>query len=350
MNRYLTSCAALAAAAGMVWSAVGTAEACTRIMQNLPGHPVYVARSMDWPESTQSVIAVLPRGMERNGGMLDGRVVVDSNPVTWTSRYGSIVSMAYGAAPADGLNEKGLAMHMLYLVATDFGPRDESKPGLTVALWGQYALDNAATVAEALELLDKIQPVMTTLNGKEGTVHLVLEDATGDSAIIEYVGGKANVYHDPEYRVVTNDPGYDEQLALLGKMDFSNPSSNTPLPGNVKATDRLQRATYYLGLLPEPADEQQAIAGVLAISRNVSVPFGAPYQGFGIYNTEFRTAMNLSDGNYYFELTTSPNVFWMSMKDFDLSAGKPALMFTPSDNPEIYGNIKDRFTPGTPPF
>jgi choloylglycine hydrolase len=41
-------------------------------------------------------------------------------------------------------------MHMLYLTATDFGPRDESKQGVHAGLWGQYFLDNAATVAEAL--------------------------------------------------------------------------------------------------------------------------------------------------------------------------------------------------------
>ena len=39
---------------------------------------------------------------------------------------------------------------MLYLNATDFGPRDPAKPGVHAGLWAQYLLDNAATVAEAL--------------------------------------------------------------------------------------------------------------------------------------------------------------------------------------------------------
>jgi hypothetical protein len=38
------------------------------------------------------------------------------------------------------------------------------------------------------------------------------------------------------------------------------------------------------------------------------VPFGAPYKGFGIYNTEYRTVANLNAKRYYFELTNSPNV------------------------------------------
>ena len=90
---------------------------------------------------------------------------------------------------------------------------------------------------------------------------------------------------------MTNDPPYDQQLALLKTLDFSKPSSDMPLPGNVNPRDRFQRADYYMAMLPEPKDEREAVAGVLAIARNVSVPFGAPYKSFGIYNTEYRTVI-----------------------------------------------------------
>ncbi|TWT38504.1 Penicillin acylase precursor [Blastopirellula retiformator] len=135
---------------------------------------------------------------------------------------------------------------------------------------------------------------MVEAHDREATVHLAIEDASGDSAILEFVEGKLVVHHRREYQVMTNDPTYDEQLALLEKQDFSKPSSEMPLPGNVNATDRYQRAAYYRAMSPKPKDQRQAIAGILAIARNVSVPFGAPYRGFGIYNTEYRTAINLS--------------------------------------------------------
>lgn len=44
---------------------------------------------------------------------------------------------------------------------------------------------------------------------------------------------------------MTNDPPYDEQLELLEELDFSHPSADTPLPGNVDARDRFRRAAYY---------------------------------------------------------------------------------------------------------
>lgn len=329
-------------AAALVVAPIAPADACSRILWNNNKLGVIVGRTMDWPESTEPMLTVLPRGMARNGGVAGGQTIVAENPAKWTSKYGSLVTTVYGLGAVDGFNEKGLAIHGLYLSATDVGPRDPKKPGLAIVHWGQYALDNAATVTEALAALEKVQIVMMEARGHKGTIHLVLEDATGDSAVIEHIDGTPVIHHGREYRVVTNDPTYDEQLALLKKLDFSKPSSNTPLPGNVNARDRFQRASYYQAMLPEPKNEQQAIAGILAIARNVSVPFGAPYQGFGVYNTEYRTAMNLSDKRYYFELTTSPNVIWVDLPKFDLSAGAPVMVLDPA-NSALSGDVTSAF-------
>ncbi len=220
------------------------ADACSRILWNDNKLAVVVARTMDWPESTEPVLTVFPRGMKRNGGRLGPVEVIKDNPLTWTTKYGSLVTTIYGVGTADGFNEHGLGAHMLFLKSADFGPRDTSKPGVNGGLWAQYLLDNAATVNEALALLDNVQVVMTEARGTKTTVHLAIEDASGDSAIIEYVGGKQVVHHGREFKVMTNDPTYDEQLALLKKLDFSKPSSDTPLPGNVKPTDRFQRIAY----------------------------------------------------------------------------------------------------------
>ena len=319
------------------------ADACSRILWNDNKLAVVVARTMDWPESTEPVLTVFPRGMKRNGGRLGPVEVIKDNPLTWTTKYGSLVTTIYGVGTADGFNERGLGAHMLFLKSADFGPRDTSKPGVNGGLWAQYLLDNAATVNEALALLDNVQVVMTEARGTKTTVHLAIEDASGDSAIIEYVGGKQVVHHGREFKIMTNDPTYDEQLALLKKLDFSKPSSDTPLPGNVKPTDRFQRIAYYLPMLPEPKSEREAVAGVLAIARNVSVPFGAPYKDFGIYNTEYRTVTDLTNKRYFFELTTSPNVIWANLAKFKLAAGAPVMVLNP-DNINLSGEVSGKFS------
>jgi choloylglycine hydrolase len=334
----------------LVLSAAGSeALACTRILWNDNDYAVIAGRTMDWPESTEPVLTLLPRGMARDGGKIGTEVVVAENPATWTSKYGSLVTTVYGIGAADGFNEKGLAVHLLYLRATDFGPRDPSKPGVQAGLWGQYVLDNAATVTEALALLETIQPVMVTANGHQATLHLAMEDATGDSAIIEFIDGKPVVHHGRDYVVMTNDPTYDKQLELLATLDFSNPAGTMPLPGNVNAIDRFARSTYYLDLLPDPKNEREAAASMLSVARNVSVPFGAPYADFGIYNTEYRTVSNLTDLRYYFELTNSPNVIWADLSAMNIEAGAPVRILDP-DNIDLSGNVTGDFVVAAAPF
>jgi penicillin V acylase-like amidase (Ntn superfamily) len=327
-----------------------TADACTRILWNDNKLAVVAGRTMDWPTTTDPVLTVLPRGMPRDGGVLAGHRLENDNPARWTSKYGSIVTTVYGIGTVDGVNEKGVAMHMLYFVATDFGPRDPKKQGLQAALWGQYVLDNAASVAEALKLLETIQPLMVDHDGIKASIHLAIEDATGDSAVIEYVAGKPMVYHGREYRIMTNDPSYPEHVAYRATFNFDGATRQTAIPGNVDPMHRYVRADYYRQMLPEPKNDREAIAGILAIARNVSVPFGAPNKVPGsLYNTEYRTAIDLTNRQYYFELTTAPSVIWANLTKFDLGEDSPVLVLDPDDI-NLSGDVSKSFKPGKVAF
>jgi penicillin V acylase-like amidase (Ntn superfamily) len=242
--------------------------------------------------------------------------------------------------------------HVLFFRSADYGPRDASKPGLQATLQAQYALDNAATVSEALALLQKVQLVMAEVqrNGQtlHATLHLALEDTTGDSAIVEVVGGKQVVYHGRQYRVMTNDPPYDQQLELLKAYDFSHPTSDTPVPGNVNPRDRFARATYFLAVLATPKTERDGVAGMFSIARNVSFPFGAPV-GSATYDTEYRTVSDATNRRYFFELTTAPNVIWAELKKFNLNAGASVMTLHPN-NINLSGDVTGKFEAAGAPY
>lgn len=87
---------------------VTPATPCSRILWNDNGRSVIVGRNMDWFEDIRSNLWVLPRGMQRSG-------LAQVNPLLWTSKYGSVVITAYDVGTADGINEKGLAGHLLFL-------------------------------------------------------------------------------------------------------------------------------------------------------------------------------------------------------------------------------------------
>ncbi len=83
-----------------------------------------------------------------------------------------------------------------------------------LSIWTQYVLDNFATVDEAVAELSKEKfriDAPDLPNGVKSRLHLAISDASGDSAIFEYVDGRLSVYHGREYQVMTNSPFYDRQ-------------------------------------------------------------------------------------------------------------------------------------------
>jgi choloylglycine hydrolase len=151
------------------------------------------------------------------------------------------------------------------------------------------------------------------------------------------------VHHGRQYQVMTNDPTYDEQLANLGRYDFTKATRQTPLPGNVDPRDRFVRAAYFLQMAPEPKSEREAIASILAIARNASVPFGAPNNAPGtLYNTEYRTAIDLTARRYFFELTTTPSVIWADLAKLNFEPGAPVLSLDPADI-NLAGDVSAKF-------
>jgi len=282
----------------------------------------------------------MPKGIER-----DGRV--DENPVRWTSKYGSVISLVWDCATADGLNEAGLNVNLLYLAEATYGERDASRPGLSIALWVQYFLDTCATVAEAVEASTSIQIQPIRLNHQgvdvDAPLHLSLSDANGDSAVIEILDGKPHIHHGPQYTVMTNSPVYEEQLILLKQ--YEGLGGSKPIPGTMEAEDRFARGAFYLTKLPEePESYQAAVAGVLSVIRNMATPLGAndPVRP-NISATIWRTIGDCTNKRYYFEFCDMPNVVWTDLDKLELNAGAPVKMFDLAGDFEAAGDVSAKF-------
>lgn len=116
------------------------------------------------------------------------------------------------------MNEAGLVANLLWLAESAYPEWDGSTPGLSIAAWVQYILDTCATVDEAVAEMEsgrfEVVSGMMPDGSRMATLHLSVSDAAGDSAIFEYVDGALSVHHSPAYRVMTNSPLFDRQLAL----------------------------------------------------------------------------------------------------------------------------------------
>lgn len=292
------------------------AGACSRAVYHGKDGLVVTGRSMDWAEDTHTHLYVFPRGMQRDGGMGPDK------SLTWTSKYGSVIASIYEGGTADGMNEKGLVANLLYLTESEYSPQSDTRPVLVISSWAQYMLDNFATVAEAVEDAQRGRYRMITVrspSGHAGSVHLSLSDATGDSAIFEYIGGELQIHHSHDYQVMTNSPVFDQQLAL--NKYWEEIGGLIMLPGTTRPADRFARASFYISKLPETDNAHEAVAGVFAVIRNVSVPPGIarPDQPH-ISSTLWRTVADQKNLVYYFENTASPSLLWVDLSKLDFSS------------------------------
>ena len=160
--------------------------------------------------------------------------------------------------------------------------------------------------------------------GNATTLHMAISDATGNSAIVEYINGVISIHEGVEYQVMTNAPIYNKQLAIneywqhIGGMKM--------LPGTNNSSDRFVRASFYVDALPKNVSHQMALAGVFGIINNCSVPMGisTPDQP-EISSTQWRSVSDQKDKVYYFESTLSPAIIWIDLSKCNLSKGAPVL-------------------------
>jgi penicillin V acylase-like amidase (Ntn superfamily) len=333
----------------------GIALGCTRTLFVGADDTVITGRNMDWDEDMSSNLWVFPAGLKREGA-------AGARSIRWVSKYGSVIVSGYEVGTADGLNEKGLAANLLYLAESEYPKPDGKRPVLSVAAWPQYALDNYATVDEAVSAFAK-EPfnilAPTLPNGAPAALHLSISDASGDSAIFEYIKGKLIIHHGKQYNVMTNSPTFDQQLAIeeywrgVGGLAF--------LPGTNRAADRFARAAFLLDAIPKKIDphfikavpEQsfayQAVASVMSVQRAVSVPLGisTPDQP-NIASTLWRVAADQKNLVYYFDSATRPNTFWVSLAKLNLKPGAPVRKLTIQNGEVFSGETAEQFKDAAP--
>jgi choloylglycine hydrolase len=322
--------------------AAPVADACSRAVYFGQEGQTITGRTMDWFMSDMDTnMWLYPRGLERNSNT--------ATPLAWTSKYGSVVTTVYEGVATDGMNEAGLVANMLYLVEADYPPvvEGDTRPTLPITAWAQYVLDNYATTAEAVEALRKEEFRMVTVSaptGEPGTVHLSISDASGDSAIFEYLDGKLVIHHGREYQIMTNSPTYDQQLALAAY--WKTIGGSVMLPGTNRAADRFARMSYYINEATQTADPRRAVATVFSIMRNVSVPLGIKIPGQpNIADTLWLTVSDQKNKVYYYQDTNSPSILWANLNAMDFSEGSGPRRLTMDGNPDLAGDQSANFQP-----
>lgn len=242
------------------------AVACTAFqITSKDGAQIYF-RSMEFGYAFNSKLLVMPRGTEYTGTAPGGKP-----GLKWKAKYGA-VGLNVDVAPnivADGQNEEGLAIGMLYLPGyAQYQDAASAPADKTVSSWEvpTYLLGNCATVDEAVAALKNELYVAQTefVPFKEMLpVHWWIGDKTGKVVIAEYIDGKLNI-HDAPLGTLTNSPPYDWQTINVGNyvdispvnvpertlgkftsVNYGQGSGAIGLPGDMSPPSRFIRAALF---------------------------------------------------------------------------------------------------------
>lgn len=336
---------ALAALMSASLLAPSVADACSRAVYFGKEGQTVTGRTMDWAvPDVDTNLWLSPRGMTRT--------IKTAVPMTWTSRYGSVVTTIYESVSADGMNEKGLVANMLYLAEAKYpvAIANDKRPTLPISALVQYILDNYATTAEAVAGMEsgafRVVPIVAP-TGEAGTVHFSVSDASGDSAIFEFLDGKLVVHHGKQYQVMTNSPTYDQQLGLNAY--WQSIGGEVFLPGTNRAADRFVRASYYINEGKQTSVARDAVATVFSVMRNVSVPIGISTPGKpNVADTLWLTVGDQKNRVYYFQDTRAPGVLWTNLNRLDFSPGSGSRKLQLDGNRDLSGDQTSNFKPAKP--
>jgi choloylglycine hydrolase len=331
---------------GIAYTNCPYVEACTRVVYVGDNGNVITGRTLDWQTPIPTELYLMPRGVSRES-------YDTTNSITWTSRYGSVVSVGYGMGISEGLNEVGLSVNILYLPGAIYAKENDNRKIMSSSIWAQYILDNFASVADAVAQLEKDEfridaPDMP--GGSATTLHMAISDSIGNNAIVEYINGELSMHTGSQYNVLTNLPTYDSQLAINSY--WHEVGGEHMLPGTNRSSDRFVRASFYVGVLPPTLTHNDALAGVFGIIRNCSVPFGISYPDSPeISTTQWRSVADQQYRRYYLEMTLSPAIIWIDLNKADLNIGTPQrkLNIENSDSDILAGDVTDYFV-DTAPF
>ena len=324
-----------ALSAALLGGSINKADACTRVVFIGDSAQVITGRTLDWKSNIPTNLYVYPAGIQKQG-YIDGKL-------TWTSKYGSVVAVGYDMGVSEGLNEKGLAVNLLYLPGSVYQlPNGDTRAKLSTALWAAFFLDNFANTHEAVEFIKKdlIQIVAPSMpDGSSTTLHMAISDNTGYSAIVEYIDGKLQLNEGYDCDVLTNAPPYNEQVSINSY--WESVGGMNMLPGTNRSTDRFARASFYIKAVPKNSSHAMALAGVFGVIDNCSVPVGISVpENPEMSSTRWRSVADQRDIVYYFKPTIDPSVMWVDLHDYDLRPGSP-IMKLDMMNGQVYGgNVK----------
>ena len=181
--------------AGVPVEAHGTG--CSALSAKSTDGEHFWGRNYDWTGSVPIILRHVPKEGYASLSTCDFQNITGNPEVLPEGMANRMLAIAALYVPLDGVNAAGLCVADLQVNEGGMPDPDTEKPDLTVTTAIRLLLDKAATVDEALALLEQYD-----LHASAGMmVHFAIADTSGRSVAVEYVNNEMSVVETP---IVTN--------------------------------------------------------------------------------------------------------------------------------------------------
>lgn len=255
-----------------------------------------VAINMDWTTG-QGLIFINKRNVHKQAAFVSGQT-----PLQWTSQYMSVSFTETGLEfPWEGMNEKGLSVHLLLSNSTVLPPASDPRPAVNGIQWVQYILDTSATTAQAITNAEA-----TRVTGPFGALeHYFVCDANGNCAAFDYLNGQLSVTQGSQFpMVLTNDPYYLDYQNLSSMEAISSPAQIEALTGTDSKTRFAKAAMFSTQYTPQ--------------SEAVSYGFNA-LNSLTESDTQWRIVFSLANQTLQYRTTTATGLKYIDLQQFNPS-------------------------------
>ena len=240
--------------------------------------------------------------------------IVDSNPVEWTSKYGSVsFNQVARDFPFGGMNETGLNIEIMWLSNTLYPTLSSSKKNINESQIIQYVLDNAATTKEAIELIQRVNlsPILAT-------VHYMICDINNKCSTVEYLN----------HKLVVTDMKSDKQRFLQNAAYEESLKYRKKGPGIIvrQSSEQIKRIFNNSNIINEEAFVEKSFRNLTDFEQHRF--------------TRWQIVYNLTDQKVWFKTIKNPTIKYFNLGSYELSCKIDHKDKMISLNNQLSGDIK----------
>lgn len=276
---------------------VPAAQACTTILVTDASGRAYHGRTLEFSVLLPMDMTYFPAGTKVVSSTPDG-----NQGLSFDTKY-PILGMSYPVLPSakqvafvEGINDQGVSFSANWLNGTESPAVGQDDARILAASdFGAWVLGNFKSVEEVKEAMGNGQteiwvPVTPIDSEAPLPLHYAINDKTGNSIVVEFTNGKANVYDNP-VGVLTNGPEFPWHLKNLQNYTFTNVDKNTgqlgklqlatqdggialtALPSAMTSQGRFVKAAFYANYVRKAKTPDEAVVTLAHLMNNFDRPY-----------------------------------------------------------------------------